>query len=90
MTIAALSIPLPSDESLAQNCIVDEPFRDVISSLPANYALSLLPIITLRLLCLKPNTSCCHSLLETDLPAHLMSFLVSKDAFCEVRGIDFD
>lgn len=83
MVISAQSIPLPSDESLSQHCIIHEPFRDLIASLPTNYALMLLPIVTLRLLCSNPDPSS-HSLMETDFPAHLMSYLVSKEAFCEV------
>lgn len=88
MAVAAQSMPLPSNESLMQHCMINEPFRDVIASLPANYALSLLPFVTMRLLCSSPDSSLRYSLLETNFPAHLMSFLVSNDALCEVSETD--
>ncbi|WFD28987.1 hypothetical protein MNAN1_004006a, partial [Malassezia nana] len=83
MVVSAQSIPLLSDESLSQHRIIHEPFRDLVASLPANYALMLLPIVTLRLLCSIPDPSSHYTLLETDFPAHLMTYLVSKEAFCE-------
>lgn len=89
MIVSAQAIPLPSDGSLIRSCALDEPFRDLIARLPTNYALALLPIVTLRLLCTNPYSSTAYSLLETDFPAHLLTYLVSREAYCEVRHMDF-